>query len=110
MSATFKQARQFAIATLIGLGVTLMAGLVATLCGASPDPRVEFPPAYYPMFLAFFVTVLLAGVTGCLLVAGMVERFLRRGRVIAEQDAPPNGGPAMPAGNSGASEGPPSVS
>jgi hypothetical protein len=29
---------------------------------------------------------------------------------IAEPDAPPNGGPATPIGNSGATEGPPSVS
>jgi hypothetical protein len=109
MNATFRQARRFAIAALICLGVALTAGLVAKLCGASPDPRVEFPPAYYPMFLGFFVTVMLAGVAACLLLAGVVERLLRRGRVIAE-DASPNGGPAMSPGNSGASEGPPSVS
>jgi hypothetical protein len=43
---------------------------------------------------------------------GSVPRLWQRGDILrnAQQDAAPNGGPATPVGNSGATEGPPSVS
>jgi hypothetical protein len=110
MSTTFRNARQFGIAALVGLAATVVVSVLTTLCGASPDPRVEFPKEYYPTYLVAFVTALLALVTSCLVVAGVVERLLGRGRRNAEPSAPPNGGPTAPVGNSGVAEGPPSVS
>ena len=111
MNTNFKQVRQFAIATVVCVGLALAAGLVADLCGASArsDHRAEFPPAYYPMFLGLFVAVLLALVTACLFIAWLVGRFLRRGRPMAERATAPNAGPAERFGNSGIGGEPPSV-
>jgi hypothetical protein len=111
MNANLQQARRFGVAAGICICVALAAGLVGHLSGEpAPDHRVQLPRAFYPMYLALFLAILLAGVTVCLLIAGLIERFLQRGPEIAEPGASPNGGPAKRSGNSSASEGPPSVS
>jgi len=71
---------------------------------------VEFPKEYYPTYLLAFLTALLALVTSCMLIAGVVERFLLRGPRIAEPSAAPNGDPATRLGNSKVTNGRPSVS
>jgi hypothetical protein len=64
------------------------------------------------MMFGLLVTVLLALVTICLLIAGLIQAAsgYRRRAAGAEQVAPPNGGPAKPLGNSGVTKGPASVS
>jgi hypothetical protein len=51
---------------------------------------------------------LLAVMGAAWILEGMIDRRLSRARE-AEPNAAPNGGPATPVGNSGVSEGPPSV-
>lgn len=48
--------------------------------------------------------------TGAALVMATLHTLITRRRSIAEPNAPPNGGPATQLGNSGVTEGPPSVS
>ena len=101
MNANLQQARRFGMATGICVLVGLAAGLAGHLSGDSAPPvhRVQLPRAFYPMYLAFFIAMLLAGVTLCLFIAGVIERSLQRRQGRAERDAAPNGGPAGPSGS-----------
>jgi hypothetical protein len=84
---------------------------------SGPDPRVHFLSRYVFEHLPLSVVATMLPDSlkrGAATLRAMTpESILCEGRRLgenAEPGAPPNGGPAPPFGNSGAGEGPPSVS
>ncbi len=87
MNATLKQARSFGIGTAISLGVAMGVGFICVKLSGTPtqpDERQMFPLAYWPMAFILFVSMLMAGVTACLFIAGLFEHLLGRGQKTAE--------------------------
>jgi hypothetical protein len=67
--------------------------------------------AIRPVWMAvWLIVVWLVPALGALLALAYTGPSIRTGLRQAEPDAPPNGGPAAQLGNSGVTEGPPSVS
>ena len=91
---------------LISLPVFWLAalGLLGALADVGPDENRKMGI----QLLAWGLLFLIGGVVLCVFCLRAFAR--NRQRKSAEPGAAPNGGPAVPAANSGVTEGPPSVS
>jgi hypothetical protein len=113
MNANLKLAGRFARATAVGVLATFGVAVVSdTVFNAHRAFPYIYSMADAPMLMIALLTMLLALVTISLLASGLLEAALgyMRSGPKAEPGASPNGGPATRLGNSGGSEGPPSVS
>ena len=111
MNANLKQARSFAVATVITFALAFVLGFIGEKLGvAKSSPRVQmFPPSSWPMIAAAFVGLLLALVTVCLSIAGLFEVVANPCKNMAEPGTASNGGPNASGENARVMEGPPSV-
>ena len=103
--------------TLATVGSFLGYWHVVGLCILIPPLGEWLSTGIQPQWLCgavnFTVILVVPTITWSLLISGawtLYGRIATRRGPVAEPGAPPNGGPATPFGNSGATEGPPSVS